>query len=591
MVTDRVKNLLIEIRQTRVRFQSYLSGSTGLLVLTVLAAALRLPTIKMGLWLDEFVTLYICSQPSIQSMLSQATIGMDSNPQLFHLLMRSFTHSFGLGEVTVRIPSFIFGVLLVPTVYWLGTTVHSRSVGMLAAFFAALSPQANYFSCQTRPYALAVDLACLCLIFFCKLIDAEVPEKKWNLVFFVLVTTGFLYTTSMAAPMLLSLGVASVALLLQQHLRSLDESNSATSSKPISVKLLVAALLIPVLAFSPWLPVAIAQLAIPRWVEPTPLRDWPFAFLGYLTIMLPLPLIWGVFFTPLVLLISVFLIFTRLKKVRQPVLFLLAKVKSKFKGMRPACIVLLCAVAIPAVTVDYLTTFFLGYNRYIFSYSPAEWVLLAAGMHAIFNRHTAQNTGSKISEVFDVKRNSLFALIMVALIVINVAYVISFAQQPQSGLKLLARAIREGRFDKCAILLAPDFGGPTLNYYLSEQDRVSHHVLVCGFPRWDPTLPCPSAPLHALWGTDAVVANTEKRIKDLPKEGYEYLAFAYDNFNPGTAQVPILTRISQLFDHIKHTYKFMRSETYKGLVETHAVSIFKLEPTCKASSQVGSLHL
>lgn len=559
-------------------FKKRFSVATVLAAIMILAALLRLPTLKMGLWLDEFVALYLCSQPSIHSMLSLAPSGMDLNPPLFHLILRGFTHIFGTGEVTVRIPSFILGVLLIPAVYWLGKTIHSQSVGMLAACFAALSPQANYFACQARPYALAVDLACLSLVFFCQLIDPKVRNKRLTLVFFVLATSGLMYTTSMAVPMLLSLAVASLLLLLQQRLRSVEEAASANRVEPISVKLLAAALFIPTFAFTPWLPVAVKQMAIPKWVEPTPLLQWPLAFLGYLAIMIPVPLLLGLILTLVALVFSGFLIVANLRKDGLSTLFSRSRIKSAFKDLAPPYIVLVCAVVVPAVTVDYLTAFYLGYNRYIFSYSPAEWVLLAVCMHKAFNSAGAPEGGAQIHAANGQKKGVLFALILLALFIIDATYVISFAEQPQSGLKLVAQAVRNGRFDNCAILLAPDWGGPTLTYYLSQQERAAHHVLVCGFPRWDPTLPCACGPLHALWSPPGIVVDTERRINELQKEGYEYLAFASDDFNPGTAAVPVRLRIRQLLERIQHKYKLVRTERYKGAAETHAIAVFKLEP-------------
>src|ERR1700722_11769107 len=116
-----------------------------LVFLVALMLVLCLPTLKMGLWEDELIQIDSASQPSLlavwQNMYGRQT---DSHPPLSYILLYPVLQTFGVNDIAVRMPSLICGLLLIPAMYWLGRTVHSHRVGLLAAFFAAVSPFENY---------------------------------------------------------------------------------------------------------------------------------------------------------------------------------------------------------------------------------------------------------------------------------------------------------------------------------------------------------------------------------------------------------------------------------------------------------------
>jgi hypothetical protein len=165
---------------------------------------------------------------------------------------------------------------------------------------------------------------------------------------------------------------------------------------------------------------------------------------------------------------------------------------------------------------------------------------------------------------------------LVFLISINTAYICWFDQKAQSGLKPLAEAVREGAFDRSVIVLAPDFSGPVLYYYLSAAEQLAHHVLIYGFVRPDARTLVLGDELADLWSSPTIVGECVRRAEKFHDEGYEYLAFTKDSEIFGSAKMPLSKRVEQLFQILKSKYKVVKIERYPGVTETMEVTYFKL---------------
>jgi hypothetical protein len=151
-----------------------------------------------------------------------------------------------------------------------------------------------------------------------------------------------------------------------------------------------------------------------------------------------------------------------------------------------------------------------------------------------------------------------------------------FDQKSQSGLKLVAQAIRDGKFDNSVVMLAPDLPGPTLYYYSKEDERAAHHVEIKGFVREHPDTPTIGDVMSEQWSSQTVVDEYVAKVAKYSQQGYQYLAFAQDSIIYGTDQIPLKPRVQELFDKLKSKYKIVKTETYPGLTETMNVSFFKL---------------
>ena len=91
----------------------------ALIALTVVAAALRLPTLgSQSLWLDEVLTGRL-ARGSLGDLLHRVATE-EANPPLFYLLEWAWTRVAGTSEVALRLPSALFGIALVPVAFAIG---------------------------------------------------------------------------------------------------------------------------------------------------------------------------------------------------------------------------------------------------------------------------------------------------------------------------------------------------------------------------------------------------------------------------------------------------------------------------------------
>ena len=536
-----------------------------LAAITLAAVLLRVPTMRMGLWLDEFISIYLATRPTLQATYELLWRGMEFNPPLNHLLMRAYISCFGTNEIIVRLPSLFWGILLVPAVYWLGATIQSRKAGMLAALFAAFSTQGNYFSCQARPYSISTLLNCLCIIYFCHLLDAKRQNKKLDMLLFVVLMTLFCYASTFGVFSLAVFVVAYAVLWLQK--RTTGESETTTSLN-LSLKQFAPAFMVPALMILPWLPTMLHQAKIIKPVDPCSLGELPWSFGVCLTTMLPTPLLLSIYLAiGATIWASVWLIYLAIKKK------LPEKISSyrELLARKPPYVVLLVMTLLPSSIMGLFAGVWLGYFRYIYPFSPAEWMLLSL---AIVGSDIKNDPPANKKRFW---RRMLCGLVLILFCVVNLAYTVWCGQKSQSGLKLVAQAIREGKFDNSVILLAPDLPGPTLYYYSKETERASHNVDIIGFVREHPDTPTIGDVMSEQWSSKIVVDEYVTKVENLSAKGYKYLAFAQDSIIYGTPQIPLKPRVYALFDRLKSKYQIVRTETYPGLTETMNVSFFKLK--------------
>lgn len=126
----------------------------------VLAFALRTHRLAgQSIWYDEGLSVYYARRPLPELL---ALVSGSDHPPLYFLLLHFWLRLAAFGqpaiEYLVRYPSVIFGVLLVPLVYVLGSQLLSRQAGLLAAVLIAISPFHVWYSQETRMYTLVAFL-------------------------------------------------------------------------------------------------------------------------------------------------------------------------------------------------------------------------------------------------------------------------------------------------------------------------------------------------------------------------------------------------------------------------------------------------
>jgi mannosyltransferase len=140
------------------------------LLLTAIAAALRLWQAGESLWLDELHTAW-CAVGSLSDVAPRAAIGNQS--PLFFWLEWFFVQVFGASEFTMRLPSLVTGSLLPLALFGLAWRwTQSSVVGLTAAAIVAVDHTGIFYATEARPYALVQLLA---VVHFA--ITAELVER------------------------------------------------------------------------------------------------------------------------------------------------------------------------------------------------------------------------------------------------------------------------------------------------------------------------------------------------------------------------------------------------------------------------------
>jgi mannosyltransferase len=136
----------------------------ALLAITVAGAALRLPFLgNQSVWYDEWLTLGVVDHGSLGDVWDGVRL-TEANPPLFYVVTWLWTQIAGdVGDVTLRTPAAIAGVLCVPASYLAVRPFGGRGVALAVAALCAASPVLVSFSLSARAYPFAVLFACLSL--------------------------------------------------------------------------------------------------------------------------------------------------------------------------------------------------------------------------------------------------------------------------------------------------------------------------------------------------------------------------------------------------------------------------------------------
>jgi len=570
-----------------------------LAAMMVLCMVMLWPTLNMGLWLDELCSLNDVMYPDVQTVVAKMWGRMDDlHPPLYFVPLFACVKLLGVSDLSVRTAPLIFGLLLIPVTYWLGKTVHSRFVGLIAAYFATVSPFANYYDCQSRGYGMAALLTALSLIAFCKLADTKPGNKVVPFIAVALTTAGLCYTEYISCFILPALGAAAIWIFLSMR----RDPEKAALSLPTFLRC-GAALTLGFLLFVPWLPSMKMQSGtMSDLANQAPRSYWPLIFAYNLMMMFPIPMIVSIpLFAIGLLIFAVYLIRNRKR---------FPGWKGAFWSVPPAYIAVICTIAIPSSLIGYITPWYYGYFRYIYPYSPAGWCLIAILFYHWFgfaraerarlneatvalaepgngaipaadaNLDSEKDVSPSASFAGSKKGTIWFSITLVFMLGLNGLYDAWFVSRPQSGLRTVAQDAIAGKYDNSLILVAPDVIAPTLGYYLPVEQRAAHHIQVAGYPRWDdPFPPIPISDLVRLWGPE-IPQEAEKRIDLLPQKGFKYLVIAKDS----DKQIELLTtptvqrsaRVKALMNIVNRKYKKIREMHYNGLTEDVTVFTFEL---------------
>jgi uncharacterized membrane protein len=318
---------------------------------------------KLGaqsLWYDETVSAVLASEPPAELIAHTAR---DIHPPAYYLFLHYWTSLAGDTEFALAFVSLIFGVLLIPLTYHLGRLLADRTSATWAALLIACSPFNVWYSQEVRMYTLGAALGLAATMWAWQALFGRTAQKSmvnrcW-LGYIVCATIG-LYTLYYFAFLLIVLNLLFLIRLLLPRIRS-----SAL------IALVVANGLV-LLAYAPWLPIAWRQATnppVPPWR--TQLGLWPVLVESWSALSLGQSVqsaaVWPILLLALVLLVAGVTYLSQ--QGRAPTTLSFRAIFLFLYTFGPLGLIVLLSFIVPLYHV-----------RYVFTFAPAFYILLGAGI-------------------------------------------------------------------------------------------------------------------------------------------------------------------------------------------------------------------
>lgn len=168
-----------------------------IIIILIASLLLRLVSLNQSLWLDEATTALV-SKMTLADIFTKFLPG-DFHPPLYYLVLKGWTTIFGYSEISLRIPSIIFGIGTIYLIYLIGKKLFDKKTGLIAGALLATSGLSIYYSQEARMYAMTAFLVALAFYLFLK--------KKWIMFSFALLFVGLTdYVALFVVPVFLIVG-------------------------------------------------------------------------------------------------------------------------------------------------------------------------------------------------------------------------------------------------------------------------------------------------------------------------------------------------------------------------------------------------
>ena len=375
--------------------------------ITVLSIGFLLRLYRLGyqsIWYDEGVSLYLAGQAPGQ--LIHHTAG-DIHPPFYYLLLSFWTHLAGRAEFSVAFLSVFFGILIIAAAYHIGSHLYDRKVGVVTACLIAVSPYQIWYSQEIRMYTLGASLGLIAFWGAWNLLEepsqnksrydtgfhmyayettaaGKMPAPQWFhkrkvIPYGVLYVIGGalgLYTLYYFAFLLVAFNVWAVIQLMRRRRNGIPARSDTVRWFTAQVAVLIL--------YGPWLGVALRQVLnppVPPWRSATPLwsiivQSW--SALSFGQSVIPAQVIYALLLTVAIYVLGAVVTFRR--NANQGIALILYT-------LCPVALIVLASLWTPLFHV-----------RYVFTYSPAFYLVLAAGFVWLLRR--APLVGSLIAIVW-----------------------------------------------------------------------------------------------------------------------------------------------------------------------------------------------
>ena len=301
---------------------------TQLILILLMVVGLLIRISSLGFqrinW-DEEWTIAFANPALTVPQLFVASLTTDCNPPLYYLVAHYSMLLFGETAVAIRLPSVLFGVLLIPCMYLVGREYRDELFGLLMAGFTVIFYNVIFYSKYGRSYSMALVFVTLAFYFFQRTIKGE---KRSGILFgvfallsvwthlFTVIPLGlmvlYLLWKRLALSGILLLGIGSLPLLnlilVVNSTRISGEGSNTFGSPPLEILIHTpldlftysAVIILPLIVWSVW--VHRSELLL-RIIAVISLVTWGTMFaLSYKTPIIPH---YALFLVPMLLLPAV----------------------------------------------------------------------------------------------------------------------------------------------------------------------------------------------------------------------------------------------------------------------------------------------
>ena len=153
------------------------------MIALILTAGLILRFFKLdqSLWLDEAIGALAVRDLSYREIFTSFLV-VDNHPPLYYLLLKFWTTVFGYSEISLRMPSVIFGLGTIYMTYLLGKKLFNSEKGSLVSTILLSTSQFHvYYSQEARMYSMVAFFAVLAVYSFLHLFEDRSNFKYWLL--------------------------------------------------------------------------------------------------------------------------------------------------------------------------------------------------------------------------------------------------------------------------------------------------------------------------------------------------------------------------------------------------------------------------
>lgn len=164
-----------------------------ILVIIIASLLIRLVSLNQSLWLDEGISVLFAKSLSYKSLMFNFSLS-DFHPPLFYVLLKFWISIFGSSEISVRLPSLLFGLASIVIIFLIAKKLFDLKTALIAATLLGTSPLHIYYSQEARMYMPALFLASASVLFFLLIIE---KDKFLYWLGFIISTVLLLYTDYM----------------------------------------------------------------------------------------------------------------------------------------------------------------------------------------------------------------------------------------------------------------------------------------------------------------------------------------------------------------------------------------------------------